>query len=388
MKRLLFISMLLLPSAGLAGQLDSKFDSIAAQFARDAGARSIDLAASPAAVFPYGCDEKLAKKRVDVAVGELFTARLLRGGSFKLLERSQIDQVMKEQALGLSGAIDSATAAQVGKLAGARLAILGTVARVGKAYQISSKLVDAQSAEIISASIVEVPLETFDEEAARYLVLVPEREALGIYLGFATWPVKTKKLDPVVIPGHSPYRAVPEQVSGSFWGIAVGMRYQFAPKWMGDLAVFPAANLGTMAKYSIDGGAVQGQPYPGTLDGMGARLSINRTRDLSRKWRTSYGLGYQIYGFEFYDSGTQSIYTNTGTRLLDKPTGGGSLYGAFARGGIEFKLKERFAWSLTGQLNQPSTMTAEWTTPAGNPVKVLEVDMPLFLLDTAFTVYF
>jgi TolB-like protein len=382
MKRLLFISMLLLPSAVLAGQLDSKFDSIAAQFARDAAARSLDLAAAPAAVFPYGCDEKLAKKRVDVAVGELFTARLLRGGSFKLVERSQLDQVMKEQALGLSGALDSATAAQVGKLAGARLAILGTVTRVGKAYQISSKLVDAESAEIISASIVEVPLETFDEEAARYLVLVPEREALGLYMGFLFAPVKTKSLPTTIVSGKV---VTPKPESTALWGISVGLRYQVAKRWVADLAVFPALTLGTAAKFSYEGQVYS--PPAGTLDGMGARLSVNRTASLSRKWRGIYGLGYQIYDFQAYDDGVQQM--QIGSTYLDKPTGGSTVYGAFARGGLEFRPKERFAISVFGQLNQPADLSVEWTRrDTGAKVKIMELDMPVFSLDSAFTFYF
>lgn len=392
MKRLLVICMLL-PSAGLAGQLDSKFDSIAAQFARDAAARSIDLAVSPAAVFPYGCDEKLARKRVDVAVGELFTARLLRGGSFKLLERSQLDQVMKEQALGLSGAIDSATAAQVGKLAGARLAILGTVTRVGKAYQISSKLVDAQSAEIISASIVEVPLETFDEEAARYLVLVPEREALGLYLGYSQWPVKAKTVPPTVGSAAGPlpagYTITPKKSSTLFYTITVGLRYQVAKHWLVDLAVAPMANLGTAIKYDLTG---EPDMPAGTMDGMGGRLSVNRTSDLSHRWRALYGLGYQAYGISYFSEGTGEMRIGSTGRSIYPPSGQANIFGAFARGGLEFKIKNRFNWSLFGQLNQPHTVTCKMRINNGpitiGEVKVMELDMPVFMVDTAFAFYF
>ncbi|MDD2805813.1 MAG: CsgG/HfaB family protein [Elusimicrobiales bacterium] len=391
MKKLFFAAVLCSQAVfAAAGALDGKMDSIVKQFARDAAARN--LAAPAAAVFPYSCDEALAKKRVDLAVSELLTARLQRDGAFRLVERAQLETVMKEQALGLSGALDSAAAAQVGKLAGARLSVLGTVARVGNSYQISSKLVDTESAEIISVSIVEVPLETFDAEAARYLVLVPEREALGLYLSFLYTPVKTKALPSVAIPDAPGGQvAVPEQVSGAFWGLGVGLRYQFARRWQGDLAVFPALTMGALAKFHITpAGSVSYQPYPGTLDGMGARLSFNRTARISGRWRAAYGLGYQIYGFNFYDSGTQSIYSGGigSQRLLDKPSGGGSLYGAFAKGTLEFKLKERFAWSLTGQLNQPAAMTADWETPAGAKVRVMEVGLPPFLADTAFTFYF
>lgn len=390
MKNVLIISLFLsfTAASAAAGELDSKFDGIAAQFARDAGTKAVDLAASPVAVFPYSCDEKLSKKRVDLAVGELLTARLLNAGSFRLVERTQLENVMKEQKLGLSGAIESATAAQVGKLAGARLAVLGTVARVGRVYQISSKFVDTGSAEIISASIVEVPIATFDEEAARYLTLVPEREALGIYAGYSYWPIKTKVLPVLAIPG-SAKTLTPVARSSNFSVLTAGVRYQVANRFVLDIAVAPVANLGPIIVFDIPGV----ETPTGTMDGMGARISLNRTSSLSSHWRALYGLGYQIYGISFFSEGTGSVYVNGigGTRL-DRPTGGANFSSIFARGGLEWRPKERFGWSLLGQLNQPQTISCKMkaTTAAGavSKLKVMELDLPVFTVDTAFSFYF
>lgn len=381
----LFLSAALTLAAlpAMAGELDSKFDSIAKQFAKDASATNIAPVA--AAVFPYTCDEKLAKKRVDLAVSELLTARLLRNSGFRLAERAQLESVMKEQALGLSGALDSAAAAQVGKLTGARVSVLGTVARVGKSYQISSKLVDTQTAEIISASIVEVPLETFDEEASRYLVLVPEREALGLYLGFLYAPVETKSLPALTVPNSGGTTLTPQPESVALWGISVGLRYQVAKKTMADLAVFPALTLGTAAKFRLSNAAYQ--PPAGTLDGMGARLSLNRVTNFSRKLRAICGLGYQVYNFEAYDSGVQQV--QAGSTYIDKPKGGNDIYGAFARAGLEFRPRERFAFSVFGQLNQTDNISIEWTERTSKQkLKVMELDFPSFLLDSALTFYF
>lgn len=384
MKKILFISALLFAaSPAAAGELDARFDSIVKQFSRDAAAKN--LAGPAAAVFPYSCDEKLSKKRVDLAVGELLTARLMRSGTFKLVERAQLEAIMKEQALGLSGAIDSAAAAQVGKLAGARLSVLGTVTRVGRSYQISSKLVDTDTAEIISASIVEVPLETFDTEASRYLVLVPEREALGLYLGFMSASLKTKALPILTIPNSGGKTLTPSQEDGTLWGIMVGLRYQFARKWVADLSVFPAITMGPLAKFNV-----QGQTYApptGTLDGEGARLSINRTASLSKKFRAIYGVGYQVYNFNPYNEGTGQV--PAGSTYINKPNGGNDLYGAFARGGLEFKPAERFALSVFGQVNQSDNIVVEWTeNTSRQKLKVMEVDFPSFTMDGALTFYF
>lgn len=384
MKKLLLASALLLAAgSAMAGVLESRLDSIVKQFARDAQVRG--HAPATTAVFPYSCDEKLSKKRVDLAVSELLTARMLRDGTFTLVERAQLDTLMHEQALALSGALDSAAAAQVGKLAGARLAVLGTVARVGNSYQISSKLVDTETAEIVSASIVEVPLETFDAEAARYLVLVPEREALGLYLGFIYAPVKTKSLPVLIVPNSGGKALTPKPESVALWGISVGLRYQVARKVVADLAVFPALTLGTAAKFTLEGSPYQ--PPAGTLDGMGARVSLNRTSSISRKLRAIYGLGYQVYNFEAYDSGVQQV--QAGSTYIDRPHGGSDIYGAFARAGIEYRPKERVAFSLFGQLNQTDNIAVEWTERTSNQkLKVMELDFPAFSLDSAMTFYF
>lgn len=368
-----------------AGELDPKMDSIIKQFARDAGTKGITPGAT-AAVFPYNCDEKLAKKRVDIAIVELLTARLLSAGTFRLVERVQLETVLKEQKLSLSGAIESATAAQVGRLAGARLAVQGNVIRVGRVYQISSKLVDTESAEIISASIVEVPVETFDEEAARYLVLVPEREALGFYTGFSAWPVKTKTLPAVTIPGTGGIKLTPTPKSGSFAIVTVGVRYQVAKKWILDAAFAPVANLGPMLRFEIP--PPNAVDSPSMMDGMGGRLSINYSSNLSRKWRSFYGLGYQLYGISY---GEDSHWT-VGTTKLDGPTGGANVASAFGRAGFEWRVKERFGWSFIGQVNQPSRITYELTaTPASGPqekIKAMQLDLPVFMVDTTFAFYF
>jgi len=386
MKKLVLISLLAFSALPLrAGELDPKMDSIIKQFARDAAAKGI-IPGMTAAVFPYNCDEKLAKKRVEIAIVELLTSRLLSAGTFRLVERAQLETVMKEQKLGLSGAIESATAAQVGKLAGARLAVQGNVIRVGRVYQISSKLVDTESAEIISASIVEVPVETFDEEAARYLVLVPEREALGFYAGFSAWPIKTKTLPAVTIPGTGGLKLTPTPKSGVFTVVTLGVRYQVAKKWILDAAVAPVANLGPMIRFDIP------PPYavdsPSMMDGFGGRLSLNYSSNLSQRWRSFFGLGYQLYGISYGEDSHWAVNTTK----LDGPSGGANVASAFGRAGLEWRVKERFGWSFIGQLSQPGRITYELTaTPASGPqqkIKAMQLDLPVFMVDTTFAFYF
>lgn len=62
-------------------------------------------------------------------VSDLLTNALVKDGTYIVLERSKIEQVLKEQNLGASGRIDPSSAAQIGKLLGADAVIIGTISQ-------------------------------------------------------------------------------------------------------------------------------------------------------------------------------------------------------------------------------------------------------------------
>lgn len=164
------------------------------------------------------------------------------------------------------------------------------------------------------------------------------------------------------------------------------MRYQFAKRWLADLAIMPAANLGTAVKYGVPGT----EPPAGTMDGMGARLTVDRTTDLSKRWRALYGAGYQAYGISYFSEGTGGV--PVAGKEIRPPSDQANIFSALLRGGLEYKVKNRFRWSVMGQINQPRTVTCEMRIVSGSTevgkVKVMELDMPVFVADTALTLYF
>ncbi len=62
-------------------------------------------------------------------VSDLITNSLVKNGSYIVIERSRINEILKEQNLGASGRIEAATAAQIGRALGADILILGTINR-------------------------------------------------------------------------------------------------------------------------------------------------------------------------------------------------------------------------------------------------------------------
>lgn len=60
-------------------------------------------------------------------VSEILVNRLVKSGNFTVVERSQIEAILKEQDFGDSGRVDASTAAQIGRILGVEAVIIGSV---------------------------------------------------------------------------------------------------------------------------------------------------------------------------------------------------------------------------------------------------------------------
>lgn len=70
---------------------------------------------------------------------------------FKVIERAQLEKILAEQQLGMTGVIDVSTAAQIGKGIGVDAVVCGSIARTGNAASIDARLIDTETAAIITA---------------------------------------------------------------------------------------------------------------------------------------------------------------------------------------------------------------------------------------------
>lgn len=70
---------------------------------------------------------------------------------FKVIERAQLERVLSEQQLGMTGVIDASTAAEIGKGIGVDAVVCGSIARTGNAASIDARLIDAETAAIVTA---------------------------------------------------------------------------------------------------------------------------------------------------------------------------------------------------------------------------------------------
>ncbi|OQX96339.1 hypothetical protein B6I21_01210 [candidate division KSB1 bacterium 4572_119] len=87
----------------------------------------------------------------DINVVEQIMTTFYNMNRFKLFERTQLEKIMEEQKLGMTGIIDATTAAEIGKGIGVDAIVLGTVTRAGQNIQINARLIDTETSEIIAA---------------------------------------------------------------------------------------------------------------------------------------------------------------------------------------------------------------------------------------------
>ncbi|HPR88612.1 MAG TPA: CsgG/HfaB family protein [bacterium] len=68
---------------------------------------------------------------VGEGMADMLITELVKSGRYQVLERTEIQKVMDEQALGQSGAVTQESAAKVGQLLGVELAVVGAVTEFG-----------------------------------------------------------------------------------------------------------------------------------------------------------------------------------------------------------------------------------------------------------------
>ena len=89
--------------------------------------------------------------RVDKSVGralaEIVRTELIGTDKFIVLERGELEKVLTEQELSMSGVTDSETAVEVGKLVGAEFVLVGSISRLGNTYILNVRLIKVESGE-------------------------------------------------------------------------------------------------------------------------------------------------------------------------------------------------------------------------------------------------
>ncbi len=86
---------------------------------------------------------------LSVGLQQMLIGEMARNSGLRLVERGRLRDLLEEQELGASGRADANTAAQVGRLVGARYMILGSFIDFYGDFRLDARVVDVETGEII-----------------------------------------------------------------------------------------------------------------------------------------------------------------------------------------------------------------------------------------------
>tara|TARA_Y100001935_G_C17272036_1_gene492508 strand:+ start:108 stop:719 length:612 start_codon:yes stop_codon:yes gene_type:complete len=84
-------------------------------------------------------------------ITERMQSEFVKADGYKVVERSKIDNILKEQKFQNSGCVDECLI-EIGKMVGAKEALIGSVGKLGNLFTITARLVDVSTGENIRSS--------------------------------------------------------------------------------------------------------------------------------------------------------------------------------------------------------------------------------------------
>jgi TolB-like protein len=91
---------------------------------------------------------------LSAATVETLRSALIQLQRITVIERAQIEAVLREQRFNQSGLVEGASAVALGRLLGANAIVVGSVTRFGDTYLINARALDATTGEALTASQV------------------------------------------------------------------------------------------------------------------------------------------------------------------------------------------------------------------------------------------
>jgi TolB-like protein len=93
-------------------------------------------------------------KQIGEIIAEWLITSMANTGRFEVVERAQLQKLLHEQQLGVSGMINQETAAKMGELLGVKVIVSGSVIQIGNTYDVNARLISVQDGSIIKAERV------------------------------------------------------------------------------------------------------------------------------------------------------------------------------------------------------------------------------------------
>ena len=96
---------------------------------------------------PVGLSDTEAK-----VLTQRLTSKMIELGSYTVVERANIDKILKEQKFQSSGCTDSECAVEIGQLLNADVSVIGTASKFGKTYTLDCRIINVENGEALESA--------------------------------------------------------------------------------------------------------------------------------------------------------------------------------------------------------------------------------------------
>ncbi|MCX7918899.1 MAG: DUF1566 domain-containing protein [bacterium] len=107
---------------------------------------SSDTALSRVAVVDFEAIGSGVDREFGKGVAEILSSALIKSKKYRVIERSALLKVLKEQKLQMTDLVDTKSAVEVGKFLGAETIVTGSIIKMGKSYTLTPRFIDVQTA--------------------------------------------------------------------------------------------------------------------------------------------------------------------------------------------------------------------------------------------------
>jgi TolB-like protein len=114
-------------------------------------------------------DAAIGDPNLGYAVSEIVTQDFQRSGYFLVLEKKQLQQILKTMELQLSGLYDSDKAATIGKLIDAKFLLVGSITKIAGFYRVSVRVVEVETGSIVLSDSIDLDAAYLENAAEKYL---------------------------------------------------------------------------------------------------------------------------------------------------------------------------------------------------------------------------
>ncbi|MFH1620051.1 MAG: FlgO family outer membrane protein [bacterium] len=133
------------------------------QLAAELTAGSVALTNKKVAILPFAYMDG-RKSQGGTIISERLTTRIIKTNKLEVVERNLLDKVMGELKLQTSGAIDSTSAKELGKLLGVEAIVSGTLVETQRGkVEVNARLIKTETAQALTASTVILEKDWVDE---------------------------------------------------------------------------------------------------------------------------------------------------------------------------------------------------------------------------------